>query len=38
MVRNQQASEWYYPVKGDNESMTLAEICTQAKNIIQKGF
>ena len=38
MVRNQQASEWYYPVKGDNESMTLAEICTQAKKYHPKGF
>lgn len=36
MVRNQQASEWYYPVKGDNESMTLAEICTQAKKYHSK--
>lgn len=31
MVRNRQDSEWYYPVKGDNENTTLAEICTQAK-------
>ena len=31
IVRSQQNSEWYYPVEGDNESITLSELCTQAK-------
>ena len=36
MVRSQQNSEWYYPVEGDNESITLAELCTQAKRYHSK--
>ena len=38
MIRNQQVSEWYYPVDGDDECSMLMEVMIQAKAYGSRRF